>query len=888
MRPATRRCTPWVSLVAVALLAGTAAAPAASAQDLPEEVHPIMLVVDTSGSMSDEDDGGKRRKIDGAKLAILNFLDSVQSGTTIGMRAYPAAGGCDTGQTLATLSPVDVPALSRRVRALQPDGNTPTAEALRAAAKDLKAGGAARGTIVLVSDGESTCDDPCEAAKEIAADGFDLQAITVGFRISPGGREELECIADALDGRYVDAESGDALSDAVVEASRPQITIEAPDSITVTADSPARIDATIRNGGEVEAIDVIAHLRTRSATPRPTTLKPSTSITEVQAPSLLEILSASDPNPAGASAGVRQPVKRLGNLGNAVVAERRVSWSFTPGGVLLADEPSGRRSFPLYITVSATNLRTPLFKKVVVNVVDAVTADQAGPLLKGRDIAILGDSFSAGEGADEYISGTFGGKNTCHRSEKTYLAEPFKIPEGRLLACSGAFMNDVLARNEGKDEDAQQQQLRAIGSDKPVGAVVMTLGGNDALFKDIAESCIKQNTPCDERIILDGASIDSAKLLEAVQGTDGTFSDRLAEIYALLHATLNNTDSVRARGGKLAPILVPAYPLEVPITGRSCLPMFGLVSADEQNWVTEYGVALNGRVETAALIAQRNGIPVFFVDTTETVFLPEHTVCDGDPYARALNSFNGVRADSEIDALLKDLQTQSGEDNPPLRGGKKGASKGAGGKAGAAGIAAALFQQTKEGAQEMIHPNRPGYAAMGRAILRWSLTPSARDAERFLANAEPVQLLPPWTVSNRDLGPLLKAGQPGGVLDGTSLQGGSTHPVTATGFKPGSQTRISIESDPQTLALPVADGGGRISASVAIPRSIPQGDHTLVLAGTGADGRSIQRRLAVQIDQGDGLSARSLLGYATLALLLAGGVGLGVTQLGRRRPRSAR
>ncbi len=94
--------------------------------------------------------------------------------------------------------------MSAEIRKLVPDGDTPTAEALRAAYQTLKDSGKTRGTLVLVSDGESTCEDPCEAAKEISADGFEIDAITVGFQISDGGREQLECISQALDGRYLD------------------------------------------------------------------------------------------------------------------------------------------------------------------------------------------------------------------------------------------------------------------------------------------------------------------------------------------------------------------------------------------------------------------------------------------------------------------------------------------------------------------------------------------------------------------------------------------------------------------------------------------------------------------------------------------------------------
>ena len=60
--------------------------------------------------------------------------------------------------------------------------------------------------------GLSTCEDPCETAKEVIAEGFDLTVQAAGFQISSDGLDELKCIADATGGNTYEATDGDELA----------------------------------------------------------------------------------------------------------------------------------------------------------------------------------------------------------------------------------------------------------------------------------------------------------------------------------------------------------------------------------------------------------------------------------------------------------------------------------------------------------------------------------------------------------------------------------------------------------------------------------------------------------------------------------------------------
>ena len=127
-------------------------------------------------------------------------------------------------------------------------------------------------------------------------------------------------------------------------------------------------------------------------------------------------------------------------------------------------------------------------------------ASDAGPILAGRkEIAIVGDSFSAGEGADAYLNGQDTDANPCHRSRFTYLVEAFDLPDSSIVACSGAVIADLRARQGNRTAEPQLDQLEALVDAGEVEAVAMTIGGNDIGFGTIAKSCLIGRADCSQR-----------------------------------------------------------------------------------------------------------------------------------------------------------------------------------------------------------------------------------------------------------------------------------------------------------------------------------------------------------------------------------------------------
>ncbi|MDX2702566.1 VWA domain-containing protein [Streptomyces sp. PA03-6a] len=215
-----------------------AAAPAA-ADDGPETAHEapkVELVLDVSGSMRANDIDGRSR-MSAAKQAFNEVIDAVPDEVRLGIRTlganYPGKDkvvGCKDTEALYPVGSVDRTEAKTAVATLAPTGWTPIGPALQAAGKDL-AGGDGTRRIVLITDGEDTCQplDPCEVARELAAEGTHLVVDTLGLVPNTKIREQLSCIAEATGGTYTAVDHADQLSDRIK-----QLVDRSADNVVVT------------------------------------------------------------------------------------------------------------------------------------------------------------------------------------------------------------------------------------------------------------------------------------------------------------------------------------------------------------------------------------------------------------------------------------------------------------------------------------------------------------------------------------------------------------------------------------------------------------------------------------------------------------------------------
>ncbi len=178
----------------------------------------VEVILDASGSMLQQLDG--KRRIEIAKDSLRHLLeDVIPAGTPFAFRVFGhrEADSCRTDLEIP-LAPLDVRAATSRVAgvAAKNRAKTPIGASLRAVKSDL---GAVEGpaTVVLVTDGEETCDgDPAAAIEELQRAGFDVRVNIVGFAIDDLAlKETFEAWARAGGGRYVEADDGSQLAEAM-------------------------------------------------------------------------------------------------------------------------------------------------------------------------------------------------------------------------------------------------------------------------------------------------------------------------------------------------------------------------------------------------------------------------------------------------------------------------------------------------------------------------------------------------------------------------------------------------------------------------------------------------------------------------------------------------
>jgi Ca-activated chloride channel homolog len=209
------------AIALIVLLAGSGAALAED--DVKPCTEDAMIVFDASGSMAGslaEGIGAKIRRIDEVRKALAQALPRVTHFRRIGLITYGPGSyrQCNVELNLRPIPDAAKP-IMEKVSGLNPSGKTPLTAAVEQAAEvlDYKA---KPGVIVLLTDGEETCDGaPCALGKMLDKEGAQLTVHVIGFRMTAfwtGAQSALDvkCLAEATGGLYITAESQEELVDA--------------------------------------------------------------------------------------------------------------------------------------------------------------------------------------------------------------------------------------------------------------------------------------------------------------------------------------------------------------------------------------------------------------------------------------------------------------------------------------------------------------------------------------------------------------------------------------------------------------------------------------------------------------------------------------------------
>lgn len=198
----------------------------------------VLVILDASGSMLKK--LGKKRRIEIAKETLNELTQTMlPEGTPFALRVFgdTKPDSCETNLRLP-LSPLDRAAARSAVAEIVSINKAKTAigASLAAAADDL-AGARGQKLIVLITDGEETCDaDPAAEILNLRAKGIDARVSIVGFAVDDAAlKDTFAAWAAAGGGGYFDATRPDELAPAVQRALLPPFEVVAADGTVVAS-----------------------------------------------------------------------------------------------------------------------------------------------------------------------------------------------------------------------------------------------------------------------------------------------------------------------------------------------------------------------------------------------------------------------------------------------------------------------------------------------------------------------------------------------------------------------------------------------------------------------------------------------------------------------------
>jgi Ca-activated chloride channel homolog len=242
-RPGWRRhAVAGVQLAALTIGVFGVAQPVERSTTRPRSAGQIILLFDVSLSMQADDVSPNR--LEAAKEAGANFVDAVDADIDVGLISFSGTVGTDVEPT------TDRARLTDAIEALQLGEGTAIGDAIAAGVRVLQRGEPTEespGTLVVLSDGETTRGRPTADGAEVAAEAK-VPVYTIAFGTEDGAitnpdtgeidpvpvkLDELQSAADATEGKAYVAPSADELANAYedIRANLQQTTGEAVTTI---------------------------------------------------------------------------------------------------------------------------------------------------------------------------------------------------------------------------------------------------------------------------------------------------------------------------------------------------------------------------------------------------------------------------------------------------------------------------------------------------------------------------------------------------------------------------------------------------------------------------------------------------------------------------------
>ncbi|HTB48969.1 MAG TPA: SGNH/GDSL hydrolase family protein, partial [Verrucomicrobiae bacterium] len=413
----------------------------------------------------------------------------------------------------------------------------------------------------------------------------------------------------------------------------------------------------------------------------------------------------------------------------------------------------------------------------------------------------LGDSYTSGEGAFDYLPGTDTSDNMCHLSSNSYplllTRDVFGVAGGHSVACSGATINDVGSTNSSyrgqvKDvlnleqlEQTDPSLLASVQTNFLPGyvaqqlfvaqyqpqVVTVSIGGNDIGFGDILQRCVESQL---SRHASDETCYNTYEDREEVVSLVNRTVPRWTALYKQLLA--------EAPGERLYAI---GYPQIFDDAGSCGLNVH--LDKSELEFAEELTDYLNSAIQQAAAAAS-----VAYVDIDHA--LDGHRLCEAASYDVAANGLT------------------------------------AGTDAGAFGL--------KLLGKESYHPNALGQALIEQAILQQThnLQVGAGSNPPFTSSDNLLQA----PKSGRSINTLIPSN---GLMNSVVGTGGSSQLAVdglTSGLVPNAPYTVHMDgSTGIVIGTLTAGSSGDISGSITIPSTTSPGGHTIDITGPNQAGEPV-------------------------------------------------
>jgi lysophospholipase L1-like esterase len=287
----------------------------------------------------------------------------------------------------------------------------------------------------------------------------------------------------------------------------------------------------------------------------------------------------------------------------------------------------------------------------------------------------LGDSYSAGEGLGPFFTDTQredasgGGHQGCHRAPASYpVLVDFQLNHHRRnrtyehsggssefldVSCSGAVVDDLNhegAGNQQYDTPVDRAQLDAL-SDQTI-YVTLTLGGNDAGFGDLIETCLVLTKSVRGKLVAKNltSAVSKHSWQKAVVQSPAACDNAIRTQRSSLAVIHNHLETIYADILKRAPnavVVVATYPQIFPdrfrgssiagvtmckVSGSTQLGLPSLFGDNERSLLA-YQADLNSQIADAvrSVATTTGGTRLRLADTNAS--WAGHTISCGDAHA---------------------------------------------------------------------------------------------------------------------------------------------------------------------------------------------------------------------------------------------------------------